>query len=98
MGEVRCLVDCKDVLGESPVWSATESAIYWIDVAKPTLHRLDTRSAHHQRWSLGKPVGSFVLRANGGFLLAFRAGLAFLDQPGAPPKWFTPPGLELGDA
>jgi sugar lactone lactonase YvrE len=94
---VRCVVDCKDQLGESPVWSAAESAIYWTDVAKPTLHRFDTRSGAHERWELAKPLGSFVLRAKGGFLLAFRAGLAFLERPGGTPEWLKPAGLSLGD-
>ena len=95
--KVRCIVECKDELGESPVWSAAEAALYWIDVSKPTLHRYDTRTGGHERWDLGKPVGSFVLRAKGGFLLAFRAGLAFLDHPGGTPQRLLPPGLELGD-
>jgi len=95
--KVRCVVECKDQLGESPVWSAAEAAVYWIDVARPTLHRFDTRTGKHERWDMGKPVGSFVLRAKGGFLLAFRAGLAFLDRPGGTPEWLAPAGLELGD-
>lgn len=98
MSPVRCVVDCKDVLGESPVWSAAEQAIYWIDVAKPKLHRFDTGSGKHAFWDLPKPIGSFVPRAKGGFLLAFRAGLAFLDRPGGTIEWFTPAGLDLGEA
>ncbi len=97
-GVVRCVVDCKDVLGESPVWSKADRALYWIDVSTPTLHRFDTGSGRHERWDMGKPVGSFVLRQRGGFLLAFRSGFAFLDRPGERPHWFAPPGLDLGDA
>jgi sugar lactone lactonase YvrE len=94
---VRCVVQCKDQLGESPVWSAAEAAVYWIDVAKPTLHRFDTRSGVHERWDTGKPVGSFVLRAKGGLLLAYRGGFAFLERAGGTPEWFAPAGLALGE-
>jgi sugar lactone lactonase YvrE len=96
--KAECVVDCKDVLGESPVWSVAEAALYWIDVAKPTLHRLQVETGTHQRWDMGKPIGSFVLRARGGFLMAYRNGLAFVDSPGSAPQWFTPAGLELGEA
>ncbi|MEN9773579.1 MAG: hypothetical protein RL322_649 [Pseudomonadota bacterium] len=96
--QAQCVVDCKDVLGESPVWSAAESALYWIDVARPTLHRLDVHTGEHKRWDMGKPIGSFVLRERGGFLMAYRNGLALLDTPDAQPQWIRPPGLELGEA
>lgn len=94
---VRCVVECKDELGESPVWSAAEAAMYWVDVSKPTLHRFDTRSGRHERWDMGKPVGSLVPRAKGGFLVAFRSGLAFLDRAGGTLEPLALRGLELGD-
>jgi len=94
----ECLVDCKDVLGESPVWHAAESSLYWIDVARTLLHRLELPSGRHDQWNVGKPIGSFVLRASGGLLVAFRNTLAFMDEPGAPPRPFSPAGLALGES
>ena len=51
------------------------------------------REAEH--WPLPKPPGSFALRKDGGFLFAFRSGLATLDKPGGEVKWLD--GVELGD-
>ncbi len=94
----HCLIDSKDVLGENPLWCPQESALYWIDVARPTLHRLEPAGGRYEKWDLGKPVGSFVKRARGGFLMAYRAGLALLDAPDASPRPLNMPGLELGEA
>ena len=34
-------VACACTLGESPVWSGAEQALYWVDLRAPALHRLD---------------------------------------------------------
>ena len=36
--------DTKDRLGESPVWSAGEGCLYWVDAIAGLLHRLDAES------------------------------------------------------
>ena len=41
MAEVRCILDAKTKLGECPVWSAEEQALYWVDIMAPALNRLD---------------------------------------------------------
>jgi sugar lactone lactonase YvrE len=41
MAEVRCILDAKTTLGECPVWSAEERALYWVDIMAPALNRLD---------------------------------------------------------
>ena len=41
MAEVRCILDAKTTLGECPVWSAEEQALYWVDIMAPALNRLD---------------------------------------------------------
>ena len=41
MAEVNCALECKNTLGEGPVWDQEEKALYWVDVPypEPTLHR-----------------------------------------------------------
>ena len=41
VSEVTCVLDAKAELGECPVWSAQERALYWVDIRAPALHRLD---------------------------------------------------------
>ena len=95
--QAPCVVDCKNVLGEGPVWCPREQVLWWIDISHPALWRFDPRSGAIEHWALPKPPGSFALRRNGGFLIAFRNGLATLDAPGGEVRWLDVPGLSLGD-
>jgi L-arabinonolactonase len=93
--EVACVVDCRNVLGEGALWCPVEQRLWWIDISTPTLWSWQSRGGRVEHWPLPKPPGSFALRKGGGFLFAFRSGLAILEKPGADPQWL--PGLELGD-
>lgn len=95
--DAQCVVDCKNVLGEGALWCPLEQRLWWIDISSPTLWCLQPESKKVERWPLPKPPGSFALRKNGGFLFAFRNGLAILKRPGAEPEWLPAEGLELGD-
>ena len=95
--QATCAVDCKNVLGEGAVWCPREQLLWWIDISSPTLWRLDPRTARVDHWPLPKRPGSFALRNKGGFLIAFRDGLATLDTPGGQLQWLDAPGLALGD-
>ncbi len=92
--DAECVVDCANELGEGALWCPLEQRLWWIDIQKPMLWRWQPGGAV-QHWPLPKPPGSFALRKDGGFLFAFRSGLATLDKPGAEVKWL--PGLEPGD-
>ncbi len=67
------------VLGESPIWSPNERALYWVDIKLQTVYRLSTVTGRRAQWNVGTEVGSIGLRAGGGLVLALRSGLAFLD-------------------
>jgi sugar lactone lactonase YvrE len=95
--QATCAVDCENVLGEGAVWCPHERALWWIDISSPSLWRFDPRADRVDHWPLPKPPGSFALRKNGGFLFAFRNGLATLDAPGGALEWLEVPGLALGD-
>jgi sugar lactone lactonase YvrE len=75
--EVRTHVaaPCENVLGESPVWSECERALYWTDIRAPALFRLDTRSGEVERWSMPELAGSVVLRGSGGVIVGLQSGL-----------------------
>jgi sugar lactone lactonase YvrE len=95
--QATCAVDCKNVLGEGAVWCPREHVLWWIDISNPSLWRFDPRADRVDHWPLPKPPGSFALRKTGGFLFAFRNGLATLDAPGGELQWREVPGLALGD-
>lgn len=39
MISVQCMVESKDLLGEGPVWSASEQMVYWLDIMQNKIHR-----------------------------------------------------------
>ena len=46
---IECVLDCKNHLGEGPVWDGERGMLYWLDctgnrVGNPTVWRLDPRT------------------------------------------------------
>jgi sugar lactone lactonase YvrE len=76
---VRRIGDTRDQLGESPVWDDRTQLLYWIDSLAGTIHRLDPVSGELQQFHAPSPVGSMVLRHDGGAMLALQHGFARYD-------------------
>jgi sugar lactone lactonase YvrE len=73
-------LDAKATIGESPLWSAAEGALYWIDIEKPALYRFEPASGALRSWPLTSDVGGFaLLEKPPGALVALRSGLHRLD-------------------
>ena len=77
-----CVLDAKASLGECPVWSAAEQALYWIDINAPALHRFDPSTGNDHAMPMPSSIGAFALRARGGFVLALRDGIHVADADG----------------
>jgi sugar lactone lactonase YvrE len=69
----------RDQLGESPVWDEARMRLYWIDALAGLIHRLDPVTGTVARFSAPAPIGSMVLRRDGGAVLALRHGFAHYD-------------------
>lgn len=76
---VSCVLAAGDLLGEGPVWSASEQALYRVDIKRPALHRWSPESGEVRDWALPADVGSFALRSGGGAVVALRTGLHLMD-------------------
>ncbi|MET4262407.1 L-arabinonolactonase [Bradyrhizobium sp. S3.12.5] len=68
-----------DTLGEGPVWSADEQALYWIDIAHRQLRRKGWGGHNHQSWSLPDYPGCLALFGPGQIALAMGDGVQRLD-------------------
>ena len=66
-------------IGESPTWSASEQALYWIDVKKPALFRYDPSTGQQRRWKVTSDLGAFALESGNAAYVALREGLQKLD-------------------
>lgn len=75
----RALTPVVCTLGEGPVWSVAEQALYWIDIEAPTLYRWAWGAAEAQRWPLPSLVGALAIREQGGLVLALRTGIHTFD-------------------
>jgi sugar lactone lactonase YvrE len=76
--QVACVADVKAILGEGPVWVARERALYWVDIKRRKIFRLDLDGELHS-WDTPMRVGSLVPRAQGGFVAATDEGFFFVD-------------------
>lgn len=76
---VECVIDARNTTGESPVWSQSEQALYWVDIQAGRVHRFDPANQAQRFWQLPSEVGSIGLRAQGGLVCALRSGFHLFD-------------------
>lgn len=76
---VECAVDARNTTGESPLWSAREAALYWVDIAQGLVERWHPESGERRTWQLPTAVGSIGLRERGGLVVALKSGFHLLD-------------------
>ena len=83
---LECVLDVKASLGECPVWSVADQALYWVDINAPSLNRFDPASGTNTAWPMPASIGCFALRMRGGFVAALRDGFWFIDRDGRPER------------
>lgn len=77
---LELVVDAKAAIGESPLWCAAESALYWIDVKAPALYRTKVDRLCTSCWRLPSDIGGYALNPHGsGAILGLRTGIFALD-------------------
>ncbi len=98
MTGIKCVVDAKAALGETPVWSADENRLYWIDCMAGAIHRYDPDTAEDARMpvEIDGYLGSVSLRANGGLLILAGKSLWALDADATAPRRLA--GVEEDEA
>ena len=81
MAEVTLALDAQNHLGESPMWSARDQALWWVNCElPPELHRWHPESGAHDIWPMPQRIGGFVHKAGGGLLLALADGIFDFDM------------------
>ncbi|WP_225613122.1 SMP-30/gluconolactonase/LRE family protein [Variovorax sp. VRV01] len=77
--EVRCVSEVRSLLGEGPVWSPRDHALYWVDILTPSVHRYDAATGADTETPLGTMASLVVPKASGGLLVATPGGVMALD-------------------
>ena len=66
-------------LGEGAFWHEGQQALYFVDIRKPALFRLDPKTDALQEWAMPEAIGSFGLCRDGRAIVALKSGVSFFD-------------------
>ena len=77
--EVACVVDCRDLLGESPIWCPVDQRLYWLDIKGQTISWFTPATGEYKQVPVEEQPGALVLRERGGMVVAFFGGFRFFD-------------------
>ncbi|WP_444922092.1 SMP-30/gluconolactonase/LRE family protein [Microbulbifer sp. CnH-101-G] len=87
--EIECLWECNDGLGETPIWHAEDTSIYWADHVgpsvdltgprRPSIRRLNITTGERKTWKMPEQVGSFGFRKGGGLVGAANSGFCTIN-------------------
>src|SRR5436305_14405729 len=79
MNQVEHVLTVQNKLGEGPVWSAKEQALYWVDIENNSFFRYFPTTSKYESFDVGVPVGVLALRAAGGLVMATKKGFSFWE-------------------
>ncbi len=101
----QCIWPLAAELGEGPVWSARDEALYFVDIKGQNIHRW-SESREPAIWHMPEPVGFVQPLLDKGWVAGFKSGLYRFEpehfQQGARPLLLAPewdkPSNRLNDA
>jgi sugar lactone lactonase YvrE len=77
--EATCAAREEAIVGESPVWSSAEQALYWVDITGRKIHCFHPARSEQETFHLPEPVTALALRAHGGLVLSLQKSFALYD-------------------
>lgn len=81
MANPICVVPAGDWTGEGIVWHAGEGAVYWVDIQRFLVHRLDMASESVRTWFFSEPVTTLGLTDRPDTLIVATGSKVILWQP-----------------
>ena len=79
MAKVDCVCAVGAQLGEGPLWSAPEQAVWFVDIKGRQIHRFDTRGSALTSWAAPEEVGFVVKATQGRHIAGLKSGLHSFD-------------------
>ena len=67
-------------LGEGPVWTERDSALWFVDIKRQKIHRYDPRDGSKRSWDSPEQVGFILPAQGGGFVAGLQSGLYRFDE------------------
>jgi len=96
--DAKLLIDCRNDLGEGPIWDAREGALYWLDINQARIQRLDPLTNETRIFDMPLRVTALGLRGRGGFVCATEKGFHFWDGQGTRLEFISHPEEGKGGA
>jgi D-xylonolactonase len=79
-GTAHCVWPAGAALGEGPLWSEREQALYWVDILGRRLHRLIPASGEQRTWDFDEEISAVAECATQpGLIASLRHGFALFD-------------------
>ena len=79
--ETACILDCKNLVGESPLWHPEEESLYWTDINGFRIQRLVPSTGELRAWHFGEPVCALSLTSVSGWILVALGSKLILWSP-----------------
>jgi sugar lactone lactonase YvrE len=80
---LQCALDCRCLLGESPVWLADERVLLFVDIKGRRIHRYAPDTGAHDFVAVDEDIGCIAPVKGGGLIAGLRSGLWLLGRDGA---------------
>lgn len=78
--DAELILDAQNATGESPVWSAREQALYWVDIPAGKLHRWASADGSSQSWQAPQMLACIARYDNGDWIAGMEDGLFRLTE------------------
>ena len=79
MSRAECVWPLAAQLGEGPIWSAAEGAVWFVDIKSSRIHRIEPASGRNRSWDAPESVGFIAPVSDGGFVCGLKSGLHRFD-------------------
>jgi sugar lactone lactonase YvrE len=74
------LLPAQNKLGETPIWSPHENALYWVEWGSGPICKYEPATGKYETFPIDLPVTALARRASGGWILIAQNGLYEWDQ------------------
>ena len=78
----QVVADYPCVIAENPLWHPLEKRIYWVEIPKGDLYRLDPGTGAHEKAFHAGQIGGFTVQPDGGLLFFMEKGAVRLLRNG----------------
>ena len=97
MKDVEHYLPVQNELGETPIWVPQEKSLYWVDIGRHMIFRMDVKTKEYESFKPDMPVRGLCRRSSGDWLLITDAGLAFWDPSSNMCEFFVDPYADQPD-